>query len=278
MRLAVVLIVIAIFLKTFFLEAFQIPTSSMENTLLAGDFIIVNKIAYKFSTPEKIPFTDIKIPHFTILETWEPEINELVVFNYPETFLQDSTITANYFIKRIVAGPGDTLQFINKKVFVNNEELTLPSTLKFSNENVRRRGIVEDNIFPKGSKWNRDNYGPIIIPKKGDTIAVNSRNLEKVKQIIVMDYGERVLRDEGSVITLNAKPIQEYVIQNDNYFVIGDNLDVSMDSRYLGFITEEMIIGKALFIYWSMDSKKSAPGPLGFLSEIRARRIFKSVD
>ena len=278
MRLAVILIVIAIFLKTFFLEAFRIPTSSMENTLLAGDFIIVNKIAYKFSTPKKIPFTDIKIPHFTILETWEPEINELVVFNYPETFLQDSTITANYFIKRIVAGPGDTLQFINKKVFVNNEELTLPSTLKFSNENVRRRGIVEDNIFPKGSKWNRDNYGPIIIPKKGDTIAVNSRNLEKVKQIIVMDYGERVLRDEGSVITLNAKPIQEYVIQNDNYFVIGDNLDVSMDSRYLGFINEEMIIGKALFIYWSMDSEKSAPGPLGFLSEIRARRIFKGVE
>ena len=250
----------------------------MENTLLAGDFIIVNKIAYKFSTPEKIPFTGIKIPHFTLLKTWEPEINELVVFNYPETFLQVSTITANHFIKRIVAGPGDTLQFINKKVFVNNEELTLPSTIKFSNENVRRRGIVEDNIFPKGSKWNRDNYGPIIIPKKGDTIAVNSRNLEKVKQIIVMDYGERVLRDEGSVITLNAKPIQEYVIQNDNYFVIGDNLDVSMDSRYLGFITEEMIIGKALFIYWSMDSEKSAPGPLGFLSEIRARRIFKGVD
>ena len=268
----------AVFLKIFLLEAFQIPTTSMENTLLAGDFIIVNKIAYKISTPTKIPFTNIKIPHFTLLETWEPEINELVVFDYPKKFLQDSEITTNQFIKRIVAGPGDTLQFINKKIFVNNEELTLPPTIKYSNEYVRRRGIVEDNIFPKGSKWNRDNYGPIIIPKKGDTIAVNSRNLEKVKQIIVMDYGERVLRDEGSVITLNAKPIQEYVIQNDNYFVIGDNLDVSMDSRYLGFINEEMIIGKALFIYWSMDSEKSAPGPLGFLSEIRANRIFKGVD
>jgi len=87
------------------LEAFQIPTSSMENTLLAGDFIIVNKIAYKISTPAKIPFTDIRIPHFTLLETWKPEINELVVFNFPEKFLQDSTITAHQFIKRIVAGP-----------------------------------------------------------------------------------------------------------------------------------------------------------------------------
>ena len=250
----------------------------MENTLLIGDFIIVNKIAYKISTPSKIPFTDIKIPHFTLLETWEPEINELVVFYYPEIFLQDSAIQSNRFIKRIVACPGDTLQIINKKVYVNSEELKLPSTIKYSNEKIRRRGVVEDNIFPNGSKWNRDNYGPIIVPKKGDTIVVNSRNLEKVRQIIVMDYGERVLREEGTVITLSAKPISEYVIQNDHYFVIGDNLDVSMDSRYLGFITEEMIIGKTLFIYWSMDNKKSAPGPLGFFSGLRTRRIFKTLD
>ncbi len=92
-----------------------------------------------------------------------------------------------------------------------------------------------------------------------------------------MDYGERVLRDEGTVITLNAKPIQEYVFQKDHYFVIGDNLDVSMDSRYLGFINEEMIVGKALFIYWSMDNTKTAPGPLGFLSAIRGKRIFQGV-
>jgi len=250
----------------------------MENTLLVGDFIIVNKIAYKVSTPAKIPFTEIKIPHFTLLETWKPEINELVVFNFPEKFLQDSTITAHQFIKRIVAGPGDTLQFINKKIFVNGEELPIPPTVKYSNENVRRRGMVEENIFPRGSKWNRDNYGPIIIPKKGDTIEINSRNLEKIKQIIVMDYGERVLREEGTVITLNAKPIQEYVFQNDHYFVIGDNLDVSMDSRYLGFITEEMIVGKTLFIYWSMDNTKTAPGPLGFLSGIRTKRILQGVE
>lgn len=250
----------------------------MENTLLAGDFIIVNKIAYKVSTPAKIPFTEIKIPHFSLFETWKPEINELVVFNFPEKFLQDSTITTHQFIKRIVAGPGDTLQFINKKIFVNGEELPLPPTVKYSNENVRRRGMVEENIFPRGSKWNRDNYGPIIIPKKGDTSEVNSRNLEKIKQIIVMDYGERVLREEGTVITLNAKPIQEYVFQNDHYFVIGDNLDVSMDSRYLGFITEEMIVGKTLFIYWSMDNTKTAPGPLGFLSGIRTKRILQGVE
>lgn len=250
----------------------------MENTLLAGDFIIVNKLAYKFSTPAKIPFTNIKIPYANLFNTWKPEKNDLIVFNYPEKYLQDTTLLSHQFIKRIIACPGDTLQFINKKIFINGKELLLPPTIKYSDESIRRRGVVEENIFPNGSKWNRDNYGPIIVPKKGDTIEVNSHNLEKVKQIIVMDYGERVLRDEGTVITLNANPIHQYVIQNDNYFVIGDNIDVSMDSRYLGFINEEMIIGKALFIYWSVDSKKIAPGPLGFLSGLRTNRIFKGMQ
>ena len=250
----------------------------MENTLLAGDFIIVNKIAYRVTTPKNIPFTDIKIPHLTLLETWKPKINDLVIFSYPKFFLNDSTLSTNQFVKRIVAGPGDTIQFINKEIFVNGELLVLPTTIKYSNDDIRRRGVVEQNIFPEGCKWNRDNYGPIVIPQKNDTIDVNSGNLERVKQTIVTDYGERVLRDEGTVITLNAKPIQQYVIQNDHYFVIGDNLDVSMDSRYLGFITEEMILGEALFIYWSMDDEKIAPGPLGFLSGIRARRIFQGVE
>ncbi len=262
----------------FVLEAFQIPTSSMENTLLSGDFIIVNKIAYNFSTPAKIPFTDIEIPHFKIFDTWKPEVNELIVFNYPKKFLEDSTLVAHQFIKRIVAGPGDTLQIVNKKIFINSTELLLPATVKNSDEVVRRKGIVDNNIFPQGAKWNRDNYGPIVIPKKGDTIFVNSRNFERVKQIIVMDYGERVLRDEGTVITLDARPIVNYVVKNDHYFLVGDNLDVSMDSRYLGFISEKLIIGKALIIYWSIDSEKIAPGPLGFLSGIRTKRIFKGVQ
>jgi signal peptidase I len=60
--------------------------------------------------------------------------------------------------------------------------------------------------------------------------------------------------------------------------VLGDNLDVSMDSRQFGFITDNMIIGKAMFIYWSFDSEKVAPGPLGFLSAIRANRIFKGIE
>jgi signal peptidase I len=68
------------------------------------------------------------------------------------------------------------------------------------------------------------------------------------------------------------------VLSQDHYFVVGDNLDVSMDSRYFGFITDNMIVGEAVFIYWSLNKEKVAPGPLGFLSAIRSDRIFKAVE
>jgi signal peptidase I len=93
-----------------------------------------------------------------------------------------------------------------------------------------------------------------------------------------MDHGERSLLSEGTLVTLDGRAIFEYVLKQDHYFVIGDNFEVSMDSRHFGFITDDMIIGKALFIYWSFDSEKVAPGPLGFLSAIRADRIFKGFN
>ena len=95
---------------------------------------------------------------------------------------------------------------------------------------------------------------------------------------IVLDHGSNNLREEGSVVTLDNMPIREYIFKHDHYFVIGDNMDVSHDSRYFGLVNDEMIIGKVLFIYWSMDPSKIAEGPLGFLSGIRTNRMFRSVN
>jgi signal peptidase I len=249
----------------------------MENTLMPGDFIVVNKLAYNFSTPREVPIINFPIPNTSIFNIGKPEVNNLVVFEFPKGFNRDSLMNNSKFIKRIVACPNDTFQIINKELFVNGEKLDLPTTIKFSKENQRGAWVKEEGIYPPGSKWNRDNYGPIVIPAKGDTIRIKPRNFDWWKSVIVMDYGERSLISEGSVITLNGKPIQEYVLTQDHYFVVGDNLDVSMDSRYFGFITENMIVGEALFIYWSVNKDKLAPGPLGFLSAIRSDRLFKGV-
>ncbi len=250
----------------------------MENTLLPGDFIVVNKIAYEFSTPREIPIINFPIPNTKIFSIGKPDINNLVVFAFPKDFYRDSLMNNSKFIKRIVACPNDTLQIINKELFVNGEAIDLPLTIKYSDNDSRGAWVKEEDIYPPGCKWNRDNYGPIVVPSKGDTIRITPNNFDWWKSVIIMDYGERSLISEGSVITLNGKPIQEYVLTQDHYFVIGDNLDISMDSRYFGFVTDKMIIGEALFIYWSVNKSKMAPGPLGFLSAIRAERLFKGVE
>ncbi|MFI5238124.1 MAG: signal peptidase I, partial [Ignavibacteriales bacterium] len=202
----------------------------------------------------------------------------LVVFEFPDGFENDPLRNGSKYIKRIVAGPDDTLQIINKEIFINRVQVKLPTTMKVSKDSQRGGWIKEDLIYPPGTDWNRDNYGPLIIPAKGDTIKISPENFETLQSIIVMDYGERSLLAEGTLITLNGSAIKEYILQQDHYFVIGDNFDVSMDSRQFGFITDNMIIGKPIFVYWSFDDEKVAPGPLGFLSAIRANRIFLGID
>jgi signal peptidase I len=258
-------------------DAFKIPSSSMENTLLPGDFILVNKFVYNLTTPREIPIVNFPIPHSNLFEISKPGINDLVVFEFPSGFESDSLRNGSKYIKRIVAGPHDTLQIINKEFFVNGKKHELSASVKMSKENLRAGGVTENNIYPPGVKWNRDNYGPIVIPAKGDTIKIIPENFERWQSVIVMDFGLRSLIPEGTIVTLNGKIISDYVLTQDHYFVIGDNVDSSMDSRHFGFITDNMIIGKAMFIYWSFDPEKVAPGPLGFLSAIRASRIFSGL-
>jgi len=276
-KILVLVAIIALIIKAFAFDAFKIPSASMENTLLPGDFIIANKFAYEFSTPHEIPFLNVPIPYKNLIDVSKPKVKDIVVFQFPRGFENDSLRNNSKYIKRIVAGPHDTLKIVDGEIFVNGRIIVLPSTIKISKERERSGWVIDDKIYPPGAKWNKYNYGPIVIPGKGDTIKISPENFEKWQSIIVMDFGERALIPEGTIITLAGKAISEYVLKQDHYFVIGDNSEVSMDSRYFGFITDNMIIGKAMFIYWSYNSNKTAPGPLGFLSAIRGDRLFRFI-
>jgi signal peptidase I len=276
-KILILVAIIALIIKAFAFDAFKIPSASMENTLLPGDFIIANKFAYEFSTPHEIPILDIPIPYKNLIDVGKPKVKDVIVFQFPRGFENDSLRSNSKYIKRIIAGPHDTLKIVNGEIFVNGKILVLPSTIKPSKERARSGWVIDDKIYPPGSKWNKNNYGPIVIPGKGDTIKITPENFELVHSIVVMDFGERALIPEGTIVTLAGKAISEYVLTQDHYFVIGDNPDVSMDSRYFGFITDNMIIGKAMFIYWSYNSNKTAPGPLGFLSAIRSNRLFNFI-
>ena len=273
-RLIFYLIILAIFVRTFFLGAFRIPTSSMANTLFPGDFIIVNLAAYKIITPRQIPVLEISIPSVNLFSISEPAINDLIVFRFPSINSERTDYNNSNLVKRIVALPGDTLQIINRKIFINGKEVTLPETVRRSFENIKLQDKEDEGIFYRGTGWNSDNYGPAIIPAKGDTIIINKNNLHVWKKLIVYEYEKKTVREEGSVITINDKPVRNYVIQKNHYFVIGDNFNNSRDSRYFGFINEDMILGKVMFIYLSIDPKISG---VGLFSGIRWERIFKGM-
>ena len=277
-KIAFLVIIIALIIKAFAIDAFQIPSTSMENTLQPGDFIFANKFAYEIATPREIPIANLHIPQYKLFEIGKPEINDVVIFEFPLGFENDALRGGSKYVKRLIAGPHDTLKITNGEIFVNGKAIELPSSYKLPKYTEAKDWTKDEAIYPPGAKWNRDSYGPIIIPGKGDTIMIAPENFERWQSVIVMDHGERSLLSEGTIVTLDGKAIFEYVLKQDHYFVIGDNFEESMDSRHFGFITDNMIIGKALFIYWSYDSEKVAPGPLGFLSAIRANRIFKGFN
>jgi len=246
----------------------------MANTLLPGDFIIVNLAEYKIKTPNFFPILGFSIPSVNLLNTGEPKINDVVIFRFPNVYSGSDLYLSTNLVKRIVACPGDKLQIINKRIYVNGSEISLPENALRSSGNIKPEGKEDEGIFYKGSGWNNHNYGPIRIPAMGDTIHINPDNVHIWKKLIVFEYGEKVVREEGSVITIKEKPIRYYFVKKDHYFVIGDNYSNSRDSRHFGFISEDMIIGKTMFIYWSLDKIKSFNG---IFSGIRRERIFKGM-
>jgi signal peptidase I len=130
-------VVIALFIRTFVVQAFKIPSGSMKNTLLIGDHILVSKFIY-----------GIKLPYLsnTLISLKSPGRGDIIVFKYPEDPHKD-------FIKRVIGVPGDSIEYRNKQLFINNERL----------ENDV--GIYTDpHVFP-GQIKRRDNFGPIKVPE-----------------------------------------------------------------------------------------------------------------
>ncbi len=127
------------------------------------------------------------------------------------------------------------------------------------------------NVFPHSIHypWNRDNYGPLWIPKKGATIELNTDNLILYKRIITA-YEGNTLNLENGIISINGKPVNSYTFEMDYYFMLGDNRHKSADSRHWGFVPEDHIVGKPLLTWLSLDKDKNFP------ANIRWDRFFKS--
>jgi signal peptidase I len=277
LKILLAAVLVAIFIKAFIMDAFKIPTGSMENTLLPGDFIIVNKMAYHISTPRNIPLTDIEIKHYDLLKVSKPDINDIIVFEFPGNKHEMNPPEKTNYIKRVAALPGDTIQIRKKNIIVNGKTLQEPLLVKIS-ESLKRDGEKDPGMFYSNERWNPDYYGPVVVPKKGSRIELNLKNINDWGMVINREYGRKVVDVEGTVITINGKPVKDYIFRKDYYFVLGDNRDDSMDSRYWGFVPEDTIIGEAFLIYWSWTPSVSDYDALKIFKSLRIERLFTIIE
>lgn len=162
--------------------------------------------------------------------------------------------------------------------------LNIPLTDHLANEiskdkrvvNIKKRiekeGFFYDHIFPYDSNfpWNTDNFGPLIIPKAGTTVNINTKNIG-IYQRIIENYELNELEIVDQAIKINGELVDSYTFKMDYYFMLGDNRHYSSDSRFWGFVPENHIVGKASSIIFSIKPKQ----PIS--NKIRMDRFFKSL-
>jgi signal peptidase I len=155
-------------------------------------------------------------------------------------------------------------------VFVNGQAITFPRT-GIAPADIHGVWHTTVRTFPDGAGFTDIQYGPLRVPRKGDTIELTDRTVERWR-IFLEREGHRVVRRFGSV-TVDGQDVTRCIVQRDYYFVLGDNRDNSMDSRYWGFVPDENVAGAALAVYWSWDPAIGVSNLSDKLSSIRWDRI-----
>lgn len=276
------IVVSVLILRATVIEAYNVPTGSMETTIRIGDFILGNKFVYGIRTPDwvGIPWTNIgfSVPYYRLPGFEAPKTGDVVIFRYPNDRWPANQIgpfdpSLNY-IKRCIAGPGQTLSIRDKDVFVDGVAFPLPEHGRASKLTLYDDEYVERNIFPRGM-GNRDHFGPLQVPARGDTIHFNEDNLDLAANVVSLE-GHEVRPGIAGQLKVDGKSVDHYVCEQDHYFMMGDNRDNSHDSRYWGLVPESNIIGEALITYLSWE--QTEPNLLKRLFKIRPSRMFRLID
>jgi signal peptidase I len=249
LRETLIVIVGFLFLNSFVIASFMVPTGSMENEVMTGDFLMVNKFIYGGCSPRNIPFTDVRLPWFRLPALKHVQRGDVIVFEFPGYREEVHPETFTYYLKRCMGLPGDTLQVINRVVHVNSTQVPIPRNMKFNSYQLIPPDQADPRIFPPTALYNEDNYGPIVIPYAGMKINLDEASLKKWDTFILRENHKAVLVD-GKIL-IDGKPDSIYVVKQNYLFGMGDNRDNSLDSRFWGFIPEENLIGTPMIVYWS---------------------------
>ncbi len=235
---AVVTVIMALFGMTFVVQAVKVPTGSMQNTITIGDHLLVNK--FIFAPGESLPF----------LPQREIRRGDIIVFKYPgnkyfpgkDDRPDNRPITTNY-VKRVIGLPGDRIRIEGRDVIVNDH--VLPEHRVDAVDKHDNKSPLE--VVNDPPRKPDETYNVYYSPGAGDE--QSSEDYEAFKR-------------EGDG--------RQLVIPSGKYFVMGDNRENSEDSRFWGFVPRELVIGRAMFVYWSYDEsapRSDAPLPLNVISD-----------
>ncbi len=335
-------VIAASVIRAFMLEAYTIPTSSMESSLLVGDYLFVSKLSYGPRVPHTpiafpfthhtLPLTDnakayltwIQLPHYRFPGIRSIGNNDVVVFNHPADPIDRPVDKRENYIKRCLAIPGDTFELRDARVYINNARLPDPPDAQhfyrvksddpLSAGRLERLGITDwgekqpgvylmamtadraesletvrgitdvdkrisqksagdRHIFPhhRAYPWNQDNMGPLYVPEKGATVEINMHNIPLYERIISV-YEGHDLRIEDDAIYINDEMATSYTFEMDYYWMVGDYRHNSEDSRYWGFVPEDHIVGRAMFVWLSLSPTKGFPANIRFDKSLRTIR------
>ncbi|MBR6251738.1 MAG: signal peptidase I [Bacteroidales bacterium] len=257
---AAILYTIKNLLFTYVLMTFKVPTPSMEPTVMAGEHILVNKMSLGRRVFDVIDRDSIR--HGKIRRGYamsEPHRGDLFVFN--ETcFLGWDTIAfdlTKYFVKRCVALPGDSFYIDSCRYHIvgSDEVLGFPESQEIHEKITRDTAYVRYVGMPYATLpfwdklgWNVRNFGPLYIPQKGDTIFFNENNMRLYRKYIEWELGHKIVWDDKGFSTPDGSPIKYHIMQQNYYFMCGDNTSNSLDSRFWGLVPEEFIVGRVDWI------------------------------
>lgn len=266
-------IVLGMFLviNNFVIASFLVPTGSMENEVLTGELLFVNKFIYGGTSPRNVMFTNVRLPWFKVPGFRDVERGDVIVFVFPGMRDEIEPVDFVFYLKRCVGLPGDTILVKDRILYVNGQQMPFPRNTKFDMQRPFVQGEVDQGIFPPGAPWNQDQYGPLVVPAKGMVIALNSENVRRW-EVFIRREGHTV-EVQGEYVMIDGKPAKEYVAERDYMFGMGDHRDNSLDSRYWGFIPKDNLVGSPLVVYWSWNSDLAIYDIFGRIASIRWGRI-----
>jgi len=242
-----VTLIMALFGMTFIIQAVTVPTGSMQNTILIGDYLLVNKFIFN-PGGNPLPFLPMR----------DIERGDIIVFKYPGNSVDPASDKSRglvkyqlNYVKRVIGLPGETVEFRNNQVFING--VALAEHRVIGDAEVKDAALVTKEFEERKpeDKWD--------VFYDSDTMRV------------VQSGGK--LPTRGYNFGVQGKPM---VVPENSFFCMGDSRDQSDDGRGWGFVPRELVIGRAMFVYWSCDRGASDKW-YGCLSHPRLDRIGKLV-